>query len=403
MKHKSNSIGQSHIENSMKDNGRQKGTAMLPETSILAYFAELDDPRIEKNQKHPLINIISIAILGVICGADTWVDIERYGQAKQEWLGTFLDLRNGVPSHDTLGRVFRWLDAEQFQAQFMAWTQHICELTAGQVVSLDGKKLRRSHDQQYERDGIWMVSAWVGKNRLVLGQMKVAEKSNEITAIPQLLRALDISGCVVTLDALATQTTIAQQIVEADADYLLPVKANQGTLYEDIELLFEGFESDEYQGVNYDTAKRVSEGHDRHETRQCWVVQQPEYRAYLRRGRDWSKLTSLLKLLTIRQTASKTEVNIRYFISSWMASAQAFLHAVQEHWQIENGLHWVLDIAFREDESRLRKDHAPHNMAILRHMALNLLKQETSVKVGIAAKRKMAGWHNAYLLMVLCP
>lgn len=375
---------------------------MLPETSILAYFAELDDPRIEKNQKHPLINIVSIAILGVICGADTWVDIERYGNAKQAWLGTFLDVSNGIPSHDTFGRVFRWLDAEQFQAQFMAWTQHLCERTAGQVVALDGKKLRRSHDKRYERGGIWMVSAWASDNRMVIGQTKVSEKSNEITAVPYLLSTLDIRGCVVTLDALGTQTAIAQHIVQANADYILPVKDNQGTLYEDLNLLFEGFETENYREVVYDTAKRVTEGHDRREIRQCWVVQQPEYRAYLRRGQEWSKLTSLVKLLTVRQTANKSEITNRYFISSWNAPAQVFLQSIREHWQIENGLHWVLDIAFREDESRIRKDHAPQNMALLRHMALNLLKQETSTKVGIAAKRKMAGWDNAYLLKVLC-
>lgn len=376
---------------------------MLPETNIFAYFDELDDPRIEKNRKHPLINVISIAILGVICGADTWVDIERYGKAKRAWLGTFLDLKNGIPSHDTFGRVFRWLDAKQFQAQFIAWTQHICELTEGQLVSLDGKKLRRSHDKQHERDGIWVVSAWAGENRMVLGQTKVDEKSNEITAIPQLLSALDISGCVVTVDALGTQTAIAQQIVEAGADYILPIKDNQGRLYEDMSLLFDGFETEAYADVLYDTAKQTAEGHDRRESRQCWVVQQPEYRAYLRREQHWPQLTSLLKLLTIRQSPKKTEVTIRYFISSWTASAQAFLKRIREHWQIENGLHWVLDIAFREDESRIRKDHAPQNMAVLRHMALNLLKQDTSIRVGIAAKRKMAGWDNDYLLKVLCP
>lgn len=381
----------------------KKGTAMLPETNILAYFEELDDPRIEKNQKHPLINVISIAILGVICGADTWVDIERYGNAKREWLGTFLDLKNGIPSHDTFGRVFRWLDAEQFQARFVTWTQHICELTAGQVVSLDGKKLRRSHDKQHERDGIWMVSAWAGENRMVLGQTKVNEKSNEITAIPQLLNLLDISGCVVTLDALGTQTNIAQRILDAHADYILPVKDNQSTLYEDMTLLFEGFESDQYTDVIYDMAKQTTEGHNRREIRQCWVVSQAAYRAYLRRGAEWANLNSLVKLLTVRITPQKTEVTIRYFISSWTASAQAFLTRIREHWQIENGLHWVLDMAFREDEARIRKDHAPQNMAVMRHMALNLLKQETSVKVGIAAKRKMAGWDNDYLLKVLSP
>lgn len=376
---------------------------MLPETSILAYFAELDDPRIEKNQKHPLMNVIAIAILGVICGADSWVDIERYGQAKQEWLGTFLDLKNGIPSHDTFGRVFRWLDNEQFQAQFIAWTQHICELTEGQVVSLDGKKLRRSHDKPHERDGIGMVSAWAGENRMVLGQTKVAEKSNEIKAIPKLLAALDITGCIITIDAMGTQTDIAEKIIEAKADYILPVKQNQGTLYEDMALLFDGFEAEEYAEVLYDSAKQVTEGHDRREIRQCWVVQQPEYRAYLRRGPQWSHLTSLVKLLTVRQTPKKSEVTVRYFISSWSASAHGFLKRIREHWQIENGLHWVLDIAFREDESRIRKDHAPQNMATLRHMALNLLKQETSAKVGIAARRKMAGWDNAYLLKVVCP
>lgn len=375
---------------------------MLSETSILAYFGDLEDPRIEKNRKHPLINVISIAILGVICGADTWVDIERYGNAKQSWLSTFLDLKNGIPSHDTFGRVFRWLDAEQFQAGFIRWTQSLCRLSQGQLVAVDGKKLRRSHDKVHEREGIWMVSAWVSKNRLVLGQRRVEDKSNEITAIPELLAALDITGCVVTIDAIGTQTDIAQQIVTAKADYILPVKDNQGTLHEDMQLLFEGFEQDHYGDVQHDTFKQVSEGHDRREIRQCWVVSEPAYCAYLRRGAHWPRLRSLVKLLTVRVTPKKTETTIRYFISSWTASAHDFLLHIRDHWQIENGLHWVLDVAFREDESRIRKDHAPQNMATLRHMATNLLKQDTLVKVGIAAKRKMAGWDNAYLLRVLC-
>jgi predicted transposase YbfD/YdcC len=376
---------------------------MLSEASIWAYFANVEDPRKDKNRKHPLINIIGIAILGVICGADTWVDIERYGKAKQAWLGTFLDLSNGIPSHDTFGRVFRWLDAEQFQQRFTAWTQQLCAITHGQVVAMDGKKLRRSQDRAHERDGIWMVSAWVSDNRLVLGQRQVEAKSNEITAIPELLALLDLTGCVVTLDAMGTQTAIAQQIVKADADYILPVKENQGTLYEDMQLLFEGFEAEAYRDVAYDTAKQGSEGHDRREIRQCWVVSDAEYRAYLRRGAEWANLNSLVKLLTVRVTPQKTEITIRYFISSWSASALAFLKRIRDHWQIENGLHWVLDIAFREDECRIRKDHAPQNMATLRHLAINLLKQEQSIRVGIAAKRKMAGWDDAYLLRVLCP
>lgn len=376
---------------------------MSGETSILSYFADLEDPRAEHNLQHPLINVITIAILGVICGADTWVDIERYGQAKLEWLAGFLDLSYGIPSHDTFGRVFRWLDAEQFQERFMVWTRQLCRRTKGKLVAMDGKKLRRSQDSLHQRDGIWMVSAWVSENQMVLGQERVDDKSNEITAIPELLAALDITGCIVTIDAMGTQTVIAEAIVKAKADYILPVKENQGTLYEDMVLLFEGFEAENYVAVPHDTAKQVSEGHDRREIRQCWVVSEPEYCAYLRRGAAWPKLTTLVKLLTIRITPKKTEVSVRYFISSCTASAQQFLRRIRQHWQIENGLHWVLDIAFREDEFRIRKDHAPQNMTVLRHMATNLLKQETSAKVGIAAKRKMAGWDNDYLLKVLYP
>ena len=281
---------------------------MLPETNILSYFADLDDPRSEKNRQHPLINIIAIAILGVICGADTWVDLERYGQAKKDWLGTFLDLTHGIPSHDTFGRVFRWLDATQFQTGFITWTQSLCQRTAGQLVALDGKKLRRSHDKAHDREGIWMVSAWVSDNRLVLGQTQVDAKSNEITAIPKLLATLDITGCVVTIDAIGTQTALAQQIVQAEADYILPVKENQGTLYEDLHWLFDGFEQENYVDVRYDTFKQVSAGHDRREIRQCWVVTHPDYRAYLRRGADWLGLTSLVKLLTVRTVAFRNRV-----------------------------------------------------------------------------------------------
>jgi len=377
---------------------------MTTETSILAYFEDLEDPRIERNRKHPLINVVTIAVLGVICGADNWVDIERYGKAKQDWLAEFLDMSNGVPSHDTFGRVFRWLDAEVFQERFAAWTQGICQRTDGQLVAVDGKKMRGSHDRTHDKDGIWIVSAWVGENRMVLGQQQVAEKSNEITAIPELLAALDITGCVITVDALGTQTAIATTIVEGQADYILPVKGNQGTLYEDIEMLFDGFEAENYQNVAFDTFKQVSEGHDRREIRQCWVVAQAQYCAYLRRAAHWDNLISLVKLVSIRFTNTKEpETTIRYFISSWRATAREFLQRIREHWQIENKLHWVLDIAFREDASRIRKDHAPANMAVLRHIATNLLKQESSVNVGVAAKRKMAGWDNDYLLKVLCP
>lgn len=371
---------------------------MTLENSILQEFAELEDFRIERNRVHPLINIVTIAILGVICGADTWVDIERYGQAKSDWLSEFLDLSHGIPSHDTFGRVFRWLDEDAFRACFVRWTARICAATDGQVVAVDGKKLRRSGDSRHEKDGIWMVNAWAVENRMVLGQKKVDAKSNEITAIPHLLAQLDLTGCVVAVDALNTQTTIAQLIVEAQADYIMTVKANQGTLYEDLTELFKGFEADAYRDVVFQTAQQTSKGHGREEYRQVWVVSHPDYRDYLRANKKWAKLHNLIKLVTVRNEHTST----RYFISSWDASAQAVLQAIRDHWQIENGLHWVLDVAFREDESRIRKDHAPQNMALLRQLALNLLKQEKTAKVGIAAKRKMAGWDNTYLLKVVC-
>lgn len=374
------------------------------ETSIFNYFADLEDPRIERNRAHPLINIISIAILGVICGADNWVAIEEYGKAKIDWLGTFLDLSNGIPSHDTFGRVFRWLDEQAFQARFVEWMGVICQATSGQVVAIDGKKLRRSHDRQHERDGIWMVSAWASENKMVLGQVKVDDKSNEIMAVPHLLTQLDLAGCVVTVDALNTQTSIAQQIIKADADYIMSVKGNHGNLHEDLKLLFDGFEEVSWHDVTYDTAHNKYQGHGREEYRQVWVVSEPEYCQYIQQAKQWANLKSLIKLVTVRYSSAtdKIETTTRYFISSWTASAQEFLKAIRDHWQIENGLHWVLDIAFREDDSRIRKDHAPQNMALIRHIALNLLKQEKSVRAGIAIKRQRAGWDNKYLEKIVC-
>lgn len=375
---------------------------MLPETSLFVYFAELEDPRIEKNRDHPLINVLVIAILGVICGADNFTEIERFGLAKAEWLQRFLDLEHGIPSHDTFGRVFRWLDETAFQEAFLKWTQSLCQISQGEIIALDGKKLRGSEEKSAKRPGIWMVSAWAKENRLVLGQKKVSEKSNEITAIPELLSRLDVTGAVVTVDALNSQTHLAKVIGEAGADYIFAIKGNQGTVYEDLQLLFEGFEQDNYAGVNFETARSHSEAHGRTEFRQVFVVKESDYLNYLRRVGDWSHLKTLVKLLTVRTGSQKTEVSTRYFISSWDAGAEDFLRAIRDHWQIENGLHWVLDIAFQEDASRIRKDHAPQNMAVLRHIALNLLKLERSSKVGIAAKRKMAGWNNDYLLNVLC-
>jgi len=368
---------------------------------LLSEFSDLPDPRSERNQDHPLFSIVMIAICGTICGADNWVEIESYGNAKREWLETMIPLPNGIPSHDTFGRVFRLLDPEAVQSRFLKWVQRVSQLTEGELVALDGKQMRGSKDMPAGKEAIYMVSAWASHNRMVLGQRRVEEKSNEITAIPELLTLLVLKGCIVTIDAIGCQTEIAAQIVEQEADYVLAVKGNQGTLHEDIADLFAGFEEHQFQAVDYDYHKTVNKDHGRIEIRECWVVTRPDYIAYLRRHQAWPQLTSLVKIVSERRINGQTTVKIRYFIASFSRSAQHFLQLCRDHWHIENQLHWVLDVAFRQDHNRVHKDHAPENLAVMQHIALNLLKQEKTARIGLKAKRLKAGWDNAYLLKVL--
>ena len=368
--------------------------------AIENHFGDLTDPRMERTKLHKLLDILVIAMCAVIAGADNWEDVEEFGKARLEWFRTFLELPNGIPSHDTFTRVFARLDPEQFQACFLRWMNAVSAVIGGQVIAIDGKVLRRSHDKGIGKAAIDMVSAWASANRLVLGQVKVDEKSNEITAIPQLLEALAVSGCVVTIDAMGCQTDIAAQIIDREAEYVLALKENQGHLYEDVAHLFADLEDSQYKAYAFDYEKTVNKDHGRIEIRECWTISDPEVLPHLRGFANWKNLTTVSRIRSQRWIGEEKSCEDRYHIAS-IAGAKRILWAVRSHWSIENELHWTLDLAFDEDRCRVRKEHGAENFAVLRHIALNLLKQEKTCKRGMKGKRLLAGWNHDYLLMVL--
>jgi predicted transposase YbfD/YdcC len=366
-------------------------------------FAELKDPRQPINQSHLFLDILVISICAIVCGADDWEAVADYGAAKVEWLSSFLALPGGPPAHDTFWRVFRHLDAEQFQHCFLRWIASTVELKRGQVIALDGKQLRRSHDHSTGAAPIHLLSAWATENQLVLGQLRVDEKTNEITALPDLLAALEVRGCIVTVDALGCQTEVAQTVIDRGGDYLFALKGNHPLLYAESEWLFSDLAAAGIQLAPADVAREVHKDHGRVEIRQAWVLKDRNSLRALQGSEKWPQLTAIVKLEAERILPDKRERHTRYYIASFPLQAHQAIAMTRHHWHVENCLHWVLDLAFREDECRIRKDHGPHNFAILRHIALNLLKQEKSCKLGIKNKRLKAAWDDAYRLRVLQP
>jgi predicted transposase YbfD/YdcC len=366
--------------------------------SLAAHFTRLPDPRVRRTRRHALVDILVITVCAVICGADDWVAIARFGRAKRTWFRQFLALSHGIPSHDTFGRVFAALDPHAFHAAFLAWVESVATLLPGDVIAIDGKTLRRTFDTASQKAAIHMVSAWATAQGLCLGQVKTDAHSNEITAIPRLLAVLALAGRIVTIDAIGCQPAIARRIRDRGGDYVLSLKANQPRLHEDIQALFTEAEAHGFRDLPHTTAETVDADHGRLEVRRAWAT---DDLAWLSQRRRWPGLRSVLRVDAERTVGAHTARETRYFISSLPPDAAHLARVVRSHWAIENGLHWVLDVAMHQDHTRIRTGHAPENLATLHHIALNLLKQEHTEKLGIKNKRLAAGWDHDYLLRVI--
>ena len=370
---------------------------------MLRHFQDLPDPR-ARNVVHKLQDILVIAICGVICGAGGWAEVEMFGRSKRAWFATFLELPGGIPSHDTFGRIFAKLDPDAFERQFVAWTSSL-QSTAGKLIAIDGKAIRRSFEHAWDKSGMaHLVSAYVDANKVVFGQIAVAEKSNEIEAIPRLLALLDLTGATVTIDAMGCQTQIARHVIEGGGHYVLAVKENQPTLHEKVKLLLDDAILDDFDGMTFQRHPEVDGGHGRIETRTTWVTTDVHWLGEELLDK-WPGLASVAVVECVREDQSpggEKSTERRYFISSRKtADAKDMAAAVRGHWSIENKLHWQLDVSFNEDQRRIRKHHGAENFSRLCRLALNLLKQDTTAKIGIHGKRLKAGWDEPYLLGLL--
>lgn len=366
---------------------------------LLRAFAQLEDPRMDRTKKHSLSDILTIAICAVICGADGWTEVQAFGEHKREWFSSFLKLPNGIPSHDTFGRVFAMLQPEAFEQCFLEWINGLAVASEGRLIAIDGKTLRRSLDQANGKAAIHMVSAWCAANHMVLGQVATNEKSNEITAIPKLLELLDIHGAVVTIDAGGCHKKIAAQIVAQGGDYILQLKGNQGTLHDETVELFDNCLRDDCHGIAYTTAATTDKGHGRIEQRRIWATQDVDWFA---EKNKWKGLRSLIRVEAKRTINGQSSCQYHYYITTLPAQdPKRLLAYVRGHWGVENGLHWCLDISFADDDRRIRTGHGAENFARLDRIALNLLKAQTKHKVGIKTKRKCCGWSHEYLGRVL--
>jgi len=366
----------------------------------LSQFESLEEPRGRQGQEHAFLSIILIAILATMGGARGWEDIELYAESHQPWLESFLDLSHGIPHADTYRRVFERVNPEALQRCFLNWVSQVVEATGAQVVPIDGKSVKGSYERSKKQSALHLVSAWASEHRLLLGQVKVENKSNEITAIPALLELLDISGCIITIDAMGTQTAIAQQIVAKGADYVLSLKANHPTLYAQVKGWFETAQSNRFEGMDYSYDQQVEAGHHRQEHRQIWVVPGAAI-PDLYQPSPWAGLQSIVMIVRVRHLWNKTTREVQFYLSSLPCDAVEIGRAIRAHWGIENQLHWVLDVTFGEDASRIRTKNSPENFALLRRMAVSLLNQETSSKRSLRQKAKRAAMDSNYMLQVL--